>query len=212
MLQQNGNKMNEANQQIEQEHIIMERAIAARSLRECNNDFNQRLKEILAGDHKNKNPLSIGLPSPCLLDCGFPNVQIEITVRKLTEKMNQPNHPFSILSVLHMPECVGKPIAVFQSVGKVNSKVILTEMVDGVGVNLIVAIELGKTFNKKTVNDIRSVYPKDNIGDIVKWIREYDLMEYCDKEKALDWIGKQQSIPAEVTKLVEGFTNVYKSK
>jgi hypothetical protein len=58
------------------------------------------------------------------------------------------------------------------------------------------------------VNDVRSVYPKDNVKDVLRWVAEDGLMEYCHKEKILDWFGKQQSISAEVTKLIGDCTKI----
>lgn len=180
-------------------------------LRQINNSFNERIKSILSGDISNKQPLRIGNPSQCLIDCGFPDLPIEISFSKLTEKMNQQNHPFSITAVIHMPDFICNPIAVFQSVGKINTKVILTEMMDKTGVNLVVAVELGKQIGRMQINSIRSLYPKDSVGGIFGWIRDY-LMEFCDKQKALDWVGKQPSNPADVTKLIEGFTNIEQNR
>jgi hypothetical protein len=178
-----------------------------KTLRQINNSFNERIKQILSGDLSNKQPLRIGHPSQCLLDSGFSNIPIEISFSKLMEKMNQPNHQFSIVSILHMPECICDPIAIFQSVGKLNTKVVLTEMVDSAGVNLVVAIALDWQIGNCNIHSVRSLYPKDSVNGIYGWIRE-GLMWYCNKEKALDWVGKQPSNPADVTKLIEGFTNV----
>ena len=76
------------------------------------------------------------------------------------------------------------------------------------GINFVVAIQMEKLKGKIDVNDIRSVYPKDNVKDVLRWIAEDSLMEYCNKEKILDWFGKQQSISAEVTKLIGDSTKI----
>lgn len=126
--------------------------------------------------------------------------------------MNQPNHKFGFTAVVHMPDCICNPIAVFQSVETTITKVrkvVLTEMKDNVGVNLVVVIELNKRFGNAFANSIVSLYPKDSVEGIYNWMRpEMNLMEYCNKEKTLNWLSNQQSIPADLTKLIEGFTNI----
>lgn len=163
----------------------------------------------MSGENDNYSPLELGLPSQILLDAGFPNLKIQMAVTRLIDKKLQANHPFSLLSVVHMPELLAQLIAIFQSKGYANRKVILTEMEDN-GVNLVVAIELQRPKVSYDINDIRSVYPKDNIKDILNWIVKDDLLEYADKEKILKWLGKQQSISAEVARLLKDCTKLMK--
>lgn len=106
-----------------------------------------------------------------------------------------------------MPDELRDPIMVFQSRTRADSKVILTSMEDK-GINIIVAIELNREKPSNHVNSIRSVYPKDNFKDVLRWICEDKLLEYCNKEKALKWMGKQQSNSADVTRLLEGSVKI----
>ncbi|HUB61655.1 MAG TPA: hypothetical protein VL978_13170, partial [Puia sp.] len=91
----------------------------------------------------------------------------------------------------------------------VNSKVILTDMEEN-GVNFVVAIELNKFCGRINANSIRSLYPKDNIKDILQWHSVYNLAEYVHKEKFLNWLGKQQSNSADVTQLIKDSTKLLK--
>lgn len=77
-------------------------------------------------------------------------------------------------------------------------------------VNMVVVIEINRPKGSFLINDIRSVYPKDNIVDILRWIVQDGLLEYADKEKVLNWIDKQQSNSAEVTHLIEDAVKVIK--
>lgn len=177
------------------------------SLKDICNKFNDRLKIIISGTNENYTPLQLGMPCEHLINCGLPDLPIEMSVQRLVDKKLQTNHPFSLVSVVHMPEHLAKPIAIFQSKTRLDSKVILTEMIEE-GINFVVAVEMRRVKGSKEVNDVRSVYPKDNIKDILRWIAEDDLMEYCNKEKALNWLGKQQSNSAEVAKLIKGCTKI----
>ncbi|MRG44769.1 hypothetical protein GFS24_06570 [Chitinophaga sp. SYP-B3965] len=130
-----------------------------------------------------------------------------MAVQRLVDKKLQSNHPFSLVSVVHMPEYLAEPIAVFQSKTRTDCKVILTEMEDK-GINMVVAIEMNKLCGRREVNSVRSVYPKDNIRDILLWIAQDDLIAYANKEKILNWFCKQQSNSADVTKLIKDATKV----
>lgn len=176
-------------------------------LKAVNNAFNERIKEILSGSNQNYKPLELGRPCAILINAGLPDLPIQMSVKRLVDKKLQANHPFSLISVVHMPEFLADPIAVFQSKTRGDSKVVLTDMQEK-GINFVVAIQMEKLKGDIDVNDVRSVYPKDNVKDILRWIAEDGLMEYCHKEKILDWFGKQQSISAEVTKLIGDCTKL----
>lgn len=173
--------------------------------------YNERLKKLLNDTNTDYAPLELGQPCKHLLDCGIPDLPIQISVRRLIDKKLQLNHPFSLVSVVHMPAYLREPIAVFQSKTRQDVKVILTEMEEK-GINFVVAPELQKLKGSQDVNDIRSVYPKDNIKDILRWIAEDDLLEYCCKEKALNWLGKQQSNSVEVAKLIKDSVKIIQKK
>lgn len=176
-------------------------------IREVCNAYNERLKVIINGTNNNYAPLELGNPSKELINCGVPDIPIQMAVQRLVDKKLQSNHPFSLVSVVHMPEYLAEPIAVFQSKTRTDCKVILTEMEDN-GINIVVVIETNKLCGKQEVNSVRSVYPKDNIKDILQWIAKDDLMVYFNKEKILNWFSKQQSNSADVTKLIKDCTKI----
>lgn len=182
-----------------------------KKLRTINNEFNDRLKDMLSGNNKNYKPLYFGHPSAILASCGFPDLPIEMSIDRLNEKINQKNHIFSLVEIVNLPEHIANPIAVFQSETAGNNKVILTEL-GSKGHNIVVAIEINKSIhNKLFVNSIRSVYPKDNVKHVLKWIVEYGLMEYVQKEKFLNWLDKQLPIAADFTRLIKETTNIVNS-
>lgn len=177
-------------------------------IRATRDSYNERLKVILAGDNTDFRPLDIGCPHKCLLNCGLPNLPIQVSVKILTGKSSQANHPFKVSDIIHLPEYVCFPIAVFRSATSTDDiKVVLTEM-EAKGVNIIVVIRPYQEYKGVLVNDIRSIYPKDNIKPILEWITVNNLMEYCDKQKILNWLGKHQYNPDEVTKLIKDCTNI----
>ncbi|GEP98620.1 MuF-C-terminal domain-containing protein [Chitinophaga cymbidii] len=180
------------------------------SIRDICNTYNERLRLILRGTNDNYAPLELGNPCQHLLNCGIPDLPLQISVRRLVDKKLQANHPFSLVSVAHLPAYLNDPIAVFQSKTRQEIKVILTEMEER-GINFVVALEPQKLKGNQEVNDIRSIYPKDNVKEILRWIAEDGLLEYCHKEKILNWIGKQQSYSVEVANLIKDCTKIVKS-
>lgn len=180
-------------------------------IRGVSNTYNERIKELLSGNRADNKPLDLGCPGEILLSCGLPNLPIQVTVSKLLEKKDQCNHAFKFIDILHLPEYIFRPIAVFRSSSTIEErKVILTEMMCN-EINIIVIVSPNKTYNGFKVNDIRSVYPKDNIKAILSWAVDHNLMEYSNKQKFLDWLGKQRSNSAEVTRLIEDTTKLITS-
>lgn len=176
---------------------------------QINKEFNKRISEIADEKNKNYSPLELGYPSEILLSAGFPYLPIELSVKRLLDKKFQENHPFDIEDVTDMPERLANPIAVFESRTRDDSKVVLTEMQHD-GINFVVAIHLYRLKNHEEINDIRSIYPKDNVTDVLRWIAQHKLMLYCNKQKALNWLDKQQSDSAEVIQLIKDGTKIIK--
>lgn len=140
---------------------------AKKELRRINNHFNLRLREIQSGENFNYTPLSLGRPGRVLLDCGMPDLPIEMAVTRLVDKKLQKAHPFSLVALVNMPEELNDPIMIFQSKTRGDSKVILTSLEHN-NVNILIAIELNREKPDKQFNSIRSVYPKDNFRDILR--------------------------------------------
>lgn len=165
--------------------------------------FNERLKELIKGTNNDFTPLDMGCPSDILLNTGLPNLPIQISVRTLIGKKHQSNHPFKLSDVTHLPEYISLPIAVFRSAStEEDRKVILTEMQCN-GCNIVVVISPNQTYKSYSVNDIRSIYPKDNFCAILQWVVDHNLLEYVHKEKFLNWLSKHQSNSDEVTQLIK---------
>ncbi len=165
-----------------------------KNIREAGTRFIQELKDYVAGKLGNSHVFQLGVPSEKLLAAGFEDKPIELSSEVLSAKENK--HGVNPLEITDLVDALANPIAVFQSLRRSDSKVVLTEMKKG-GVNMVVAVQIGKD---GIVNDVRSIYPKDNTNDILKWIAEDNLMEWADKEKALDWIttdapGAESLIP-----------------
>lgn len=159
--------------------------------------FNEELKKQIEGTLPKGHIYSLGMPSNALRSAGVPNLPIELTARRLATKASQEyhsEHPFELSDIQNLPQAIAHPIAVFDSSTRSDSTVILTELQDSRGVNFVVALRVVKSSASRSleidVNGIRSIYPKDRVTSILKWITSGKML-WVDKKKALSWITTQ---------------------
>jgi len=166
-----------------------------------NNQFNKELQLQIEGTLPKKHIYSLGYPGINLLSAGLPNLPIELSAEKLAKKasLNYRNrHPFDLSDIKDLPKAINNPIAVFNSTKfNDNSKIILTSLQHN-GNNFIVVIKahVNPLIRKANVNvnDIKSLYPKDNIADLLNLFRSGNkLIVWLDKEKAYDFISTQST-------------------
>lgn len=183
------------------EGVRMQKGDEGLSLQETsdaiNARFNEELKEQIEGALPKGHIYSLGMPSNALRSAGVPNLPIELTARRLATKASQEyhsEHPFELSDIQNLPQAIAHPIAVFDSSTRSDSTVVLTELQDSRGVNFVVALRVVKSSASRSleidVNGIRSIYPKDRVTSILKWITSGKML-WVDKKKALSWITTQ---------------------
>ena len=183
------------------EGVRMQKGDEGLSLQETsdaiNARFNEELKEQIEGTLPKGHIYSLGMPSNALRSAGVPNLPIELTARRLATKASQEyhsEHPFELSDIQNLPQAIAHPIAVFDSSTRSDSTVVLTELQDSRGVNFVVALRVVRSSVSRSleidVNDIRSIYPKDRVTSILKWITSGKML-WVDKKKALSWITTQ---------------------
>lgn len=183
------------------EGVRMQKGDEGLSLQETsdaiNARFNEELKEQIEGTLPKGHIYSLGMPSNALRSAGVPNLPIELTARRLATKASQEyhsEHPFELSDIQNLPQAIAHPIAVFDSSTRSDSTVVLTELQDSRGVNFVVALRVVRSSVSRSleidVNDIRSIYPKDRVTSILKWITSGKML-WIDKKKALSWITTQ---------------------
>lgn len=183
------------------EGVRMQKGDEVLSLQEAsdaiNVRFNEELKKQIEGTLPKGHIYSLGMPSNALRSAGVPNLPIELTARRLATKASQEyhsEHPFELSDIQNLPQAIAHPIAVFDSSTRSDSTVVLTELQDSRGVNFVVALRVVKSSASRSleidVNGIRSIYPKDRVTSILKWITSGKML-WVDKKKALSWITTQ---------------------
>ncbi|WP_372473025.1 hypothetical protein AB4865_09495 [Capnocytophaga sp. ARDL2] len=170
-----------------------------------NATFNEELAQMREGSLPSGHIFQLGRPNTLLQSAGIPNLPIELKANKLKEKSEQENHPFDLSEMESLPQAIQNPIAVFDSSTMVGRKVIFTELVHE-GKNFVVALELNSRRTGIQVNSIRSVYPRNNT-QIVRAITNNEAV-YINKEKATDWLGRQQFNSADATQLANRSANI----
>lgn len=172
---------------------------------QTNDRFNNELQQQIDGTLPKGHIYDLGMPSDTLLNAGLPNLPIEMAASRLSDKSMQENHPFDLSEIRNLPKAIQSPMAIFRSATRLGSFVVMTE-IEHHGRNFVVAIQANRRKGRIEVNDIRSVYPKNN-NQIANWVTE-GLLEYADKKRMVEWLSKQRSNSAEVRKLFNHATNI----
>ena len=170
------------------------------AMENINSKFNKELQLQIEGTLPKGHIYRLGYPGDILLSAGIENLPIELIASRLENKSNinyKNKHPFEISEIKDLPKAINSPIAIFNSTKlNDNSNIILTELKDKNGNNFVVVLKVfknpvGNKINTE-VNNIRSVYPKDRIEEIMNWIKSgYKLVKWLDKEKALNFVSTQ---------------------
>lgn len=179
-----------------------------RNIDEVNDQFNAELQQQIEGTLPKGHIYQLGHPSEALQAAGIPNLPIELAASRLSNKSMQANHPFELSEIENLPEAIQQPLAVFRSATHIGSYVVMTE-IEHQGKNYVAAIQTHRKKGSLEINDIRSIYPKNN-GQIANWIDE-GLLEYAETQKMVEWLSKQRSNSAEVRKLFNHATNIVNS-
>jgi hypothetical protein len=140
----------------------------------------------------------MGYPGETLLKAGVAGLPIELSADTLAFKASKGyNHPFDLTEIKDLPNALNSPIAIFNSTKLDGKKMILTELKNKNGNNFVVAMKVRPDpkhrANKVEVNDIRSIYPKDRIADIISMLKSDKLTAWKDEEKAKSFVSTQST-------------------
>lgn len=171
-----------------------------------NDQFNEELRQQIAGELPKGHVYKLGSPSRKLLSAGIPNLPIELAASRLKEKSLQDNHPFNLSEIDNLPDSIHSPLAVFRSATHLGSFVVMTE-IEHDGKNFVAAIEANRKKGKIEINDIRSIHYRTSNSHMANWIDE-GLLDYVDKKRMSEWLSKQRYNSAEVKQLLGRATKI----
>ncbi|MFV0554437.1 MAG: hypothetical protein ACK5LR_07005, partial [Mangrovibacterium sp.] len=180
------------------------------NLEQVNDEFNSELKrkDALPKGHIFK----LGMPSETLINSGFPNLPIELSLTQLDKKTSDTGHSFDSSEIKDLPKAIANPIAVFSYGNPDKSQNLITSIKQG-DKRFLVGVHFNQNKNGITVNSIRGLFPKDT-AEWLNWISQ-DKAIYLNKEKIQNLIDQQRTNLADVkyldldltSKIIEDFDN-----
>ncbi|MCL2682458.1 MAG: hypothetical protein FWE63_03085 [Bacteroidales bacterium] len=147
--------------------------------------FNRELQQQIDGTLPKGHVYKLGKAGKTLRCAGVDNLPIEMSAERLIFRASADlGHPFDLSNVKNLPKAINYPIAIFDSTKRDGSKIILTELQHRENNFIVVMRVQHKGRGRIEINDIRSIYPKDNVQGIINWINSKDkLLRWVDKKK-----------------------------
>ncbi len=141
-----------------------------KELERVNENFNQRLDELVQNPSQKNRVLHLGNSSSFLKEAGIADAEIVLEFDKLARKSSESyknSHPFEASDVKGLPMAIQAPIAVFDNTnGKNAGRVILTELQKD-GHNFIVVVQTESQPRKGgdvlEVNSISTLFPNISV-------------------------------------------------
>lgn len=153
--------------------------------------FNKRLKEWGKKELAANEYVTVGKPLGVMAHF-MPDMSIILRQKVLSKGWKK--HGLTINNMENLPSALSNPVFVFKS--SENTVSVLTELKDGKGNNVFVAVEIGvdKQIGHKhiEVNDILTVHGRE-AENVVRPILENGSLVWADKEKGLHWLSSAKS-------------------
>ena len=166
----------------------------------------ERFNKILDDwENKEKNPfllIQVGKIPPVMKALGIADKLIEIesgTIAKvLRPEPVYPNdkqgHNLTMDDVRAVPDLLADPIMVFKSRRREDSYVFFTERRDFKDRSIIIPIAVNKRKGRIIINEITSMYGRNNEIDYVYSNAEGGYLVYMDKKRTEEWEKKKQAL------------------
>lgn len=153
--------------------------------------FNKRLKEWEKKELAANEYVTVGKPLGVMAHF-MPDMPIILRQKVLSKGWKK--HGLTINNMENLPSALANPVFVFKS--SENTVSVLTELKDGKGNNIFVAVEIGvdKQIGHKhiEVNDILTVHGRE-VENVIRPILENGSLVWTDKEKGLPWLSSAKS-------------------
>lgn len=148
--------------------------------------FKKQVDKWYLGDMNSSEHFEIGKTPIVLKELGANDLPI-VMMQDVIVKMTGGKHNISIDEIKNIPEAIADPIMIFKSATVNNAFVILTELTDKSGNDVVVALHLNKKNNRLDVNRIASVYGKEGISKFaIEQFKNGNVL-YVDKIKSQKW-------------------------
>jgi hypothetical protein len=160
--------------------------------------FNEAVDAAIAsgikGEHPGRGPVAIGSITPALKAAGIPDGELRTSPVILAKAVFDHGVTKSLLK--NIPDLLENPVMVLESDTVSGSFVVVTnELVNGKPLLVVVSPE--ETRGRIVFNFVPSVYPKDDLSAIQRWIGNGKL-RYIDKKQSPQWLGSTRlKLPGE---------------
>lgn len=148
--------------------------------------YSNQVDKWLRGEFNSDEKFDLGMTPAVLKELGANDLPVMMNMNVIY-KMTGGKHGISIDEIKNIPQAMTDPIMVFKSATVNNSFVVLTELTDKSGNDVIAALHLNRFENRLKINRIASVYGKDNIKNYVETQIEMGNLKYIDDKKSQEW-------------------------
>ncbi|MBQ7975209.1 MAG: C40 family peptidase [Clostridia bacterium] len=149
-------------------------------------EFSQQIDSWLNRTIGTNETLKLGDTPEVLRQLGAKNLPVMMSQDVLV-KITGGKHTIALDDIKQLPDAIADPIMIFKSNTVNNAFVVLTELIDKSGNDVVVALHLNKAEKHIRINRIATVYGKDNIASFVKNQIKYGNLKYMDKNKSQEW-------------------------
>jgi len=151
-------------------------------------NYKQQLSRFYRNQMKESEVFKLGMTPDFLRENGMPALSMQMTQR-VARKVTQPGgegvvgHGISRQIMKDIKRQLENPVMIIGNPGK-NAYVIVTDKNDYQGNPVIIAIHCNRKFERKRVNEIKSIYGRHNFEKYIKREKMKGNVIYMDEKKA----------------------------
>lgn len=193
------NMLHEAEKNAKEHISVLNDILRKESYFQFNEEDEKNFKEQI-DDWKNDNSniaklVTVGQIPPVMKVLGIADKPIQVQYSTLNKMIrdepiypdDKQGHQLSIGDIYAIPAQLADPVMVFKSRTRTDSYVFFTERKDFKNRSILIPLAVNKQKGRIVINEITSMYGKDNEIDFVKKNIDEDNLIYADKKRSLDW-------------------------
>ncbi len=147
--------------------------------------FAKQLDDYVEGKLHRLEVLTVSSTPDVLTALGAEQLPVVVTQSTLHKIMRGGKRTLPVDLIKQLPEKIADPIMVFDSKTQPDALLVMTELKHE-GKTIVAAIHLSKETGRYVVNNMASVYGKDNKNIFAEWIRD-GYLRYMNKKKSREW-------------------------
>ena len=173
--------------------------------------FIEQVDEWISDKSNTRKLVIVGKNPPLFQSLGIADNMIEIEHSILNKIVRDepvyPNeaqgHALSVDDIRSIPNQLADPIMVFKSRTRNDSYVFFTERKDSQNRSILIPLAVNKRKGRIVINEITSMYGRNNETDFVKTNIDEGNLKYMDKKRSIEWVEKNKSLDGELESKVQ---------